>query len=224
MYLISSRAAAHLSTTAVRDARRFDATLFTSNMNKKIDKKIVAGAIGAVLILSGAWIFFGSSSGGGGSTAPTATTTPQASTSPQQTTGYRAPAKSPAWHPVQKPPVAAKISGITPLAYLFSLKQSLLCAIQTTDSYKRSGTMYVADGKMRVNFARTSMIDDGMYFYAWTDGAAQGLRLLAASSASGSAIAGSGGFDPASNISFACNPWTANMSVFVPPASVSFSN
>ncbi len=84
--------------------------------------------------------------------------------------------------------------------------------------------MYVADGEMRVNFAHTSMIDDGAYFYAWTDGASQGLKLLAASSASGSAIAANGGFDPASNISFACNPWTANMSVFVPPASISFSN
>lgn len=195
-------------------------------MNKKIDKKIIAGAIGAAVILGGAWIFFGSSSGGNGSGSPTATTTPQASTSPQQTaqTPYRAPAKSPVWRPAPKPPVAAKISGITPLAYLFSLKQPLLCAIQTTDSYKRSGTMYVANGEMRVNFARTSMIDDGTYYYAWTDGASQGLKLLAASSASGSAIAGNGGFDPASNISFACNPWTANMNVFVPPASVSFSN
>ena len=194
-------------------------------MNKKIDIKIVAGAIGAAIILGGAWIFFGSLSGGNGSGSSTATTTMQASTSPQQAAQTtRAPAKSPAWHPVQKPPVAAKISGITPLAYLFSLKQSLLCAIQTTDSYRRSGTMYVADGEMRVNFAHTSMIDDGTYFYAWTDGASQGLKLLAASSASGSAIAGNGGFDPTSNISFACNPWTANMNVFVPPASVSFSN
>ncbi len=195
-------------------------------MNKKIDKKIIAGAIGAAVILGGAWIFFGSSSGGNGSGSPTASTTMQAGTSPQQTaqTPYRAPAKSPVWRPAPKPPVAAKISGVTPLAYLFSLKQPLLCAVQTTDSYKRSGTMYVANGEMRVNFAHTSMIDDGTYFYAWTDGASQGLKLLAASSASGSAIAGNGGFDPASNISFACNPWAADMSVFVPPASVSFSN
>lgn len=195
-------------------------------MNKKIDNKIIAGAIVVAIVLGGAWVFFGSSSGGNGNVPSTATTTLQASTTPQKTaqTTYRAPAKSPAWHPVQKPPVAAKISGITPLAYLFSLRQPLLCAIQTTDSYRRSGTMYIADGKMRVNFPHTSMIDDGMYFYVWTDGASQGLKLLAASSASGSAIASNGGFDPATNISFACNPWTANMSVFAPPASVSFSN
>ena len=70
----------------------------------------------------------------------------------------------------------------------------------------------------------TSMIHDGEYLYAWTSGASKGLKLPAASSVSGSAIASNGGFDLSTDLSFACNPWTENTSVFTPPASISFSN
>jgi hypothetical protein len=108
------------------------------------------------------------------------------------------------------------------MGYLVSLKQPLVCTVKSTAGYARSGTMYVADGKIRANFTGSSMINDGTHLFAWMTGAIKGIELLTSSSASGSAIATNGGIDPATDISFACNPWTVDASVFSPPSSVSF--
>ncbi len=184
----------------------------------------------AVIVAASAWYVFSRNPNGSGGNPPVATTTP---TSLPALQGKSMPAPVPATksgsgtaqRTTVPAPAPAKASGVTPLSYIFSLKQSLVCSIRTTGtSIQRSGTMYIADGEMRANFTSSSMIDDGTYLYVWQGGASKGLKLLAASSASGSAIASNGGFDPSTPLSFACNSWTKNASLFTPPASVSFSN
>ncbi|MDE1944624.1 MAG: hypothetical protein KGH97_04000 [Patescibacteria group bacterium] len=115
--------------------------------------------------------------------------------------------------------------GVTPVSYLLGLKDSLVCSIKTTgSSAQRSGTLYVADGELRADLTGATMISDGAYLYEWQKGATKGLKLPATSSVAGSAIAANGGFDLATPLSFACNPWTTDASFFTPPDSVSFSN
>ena len=143
-----------------------------------------------------------------------ATSTPKAAVkSPTKTASTPAPVPT-------KP--TAKTAGIASLSFLLGLKQPLICSVKTMSGPARSGTAYVAMGMARANFTSSSMIDDGTYLYAWTNGAATGLKLLAASSVSGSAIASNGGVDLATNLSFSCNPWITDTSFFVQPSSVSF--
>lgn len=142
-------------------------------------------------------------------TAPTATTTQAVKTTSKAVTP-------------RPTATTAKVAGVNTMAYLLDLKEPLVCSVKTTTGYARSGTMYVAGGKIRANFANSSMINDGTHLFAWMTGAIKGIELLSSSSVSGSAIATNGGIDPTTDISFACNPWAVDASVFTPPASVSF--
>lgn len=198
-----------------------------------MDNKIIVWVIATAVVLGGAWYFFSNSPGGSGGWLSAATTTLPISTSTQQTAAKKSSSSSTAGSGAAKKSVtSAKVAGVGPLSYLFNLKQSLVCTVKTAAYVKRSGTMYVADEKMSGNFTgyvngvltNTSMIDDGAYLYVWKNGASTGLKLPAVLSASGSVIASNGGFDPATDLSFACNTWTKNENVFVPPTSVSFSN
>lgn len=194
----------------------------TNNTNQTI-----VWAVVAIVALGSLWYVFSSNLSGSGTGSPVATTTVSTSTQTQQGANNPPPARTGQGSTPSKPPTptSAKIVGTTPISYLFDLRQPLVCSVKTTGtSVSRSGTMYVADGEMRADFTNTSMIDDGTYLYVWAKGATKGLKLLAASGASGSAIASNGGFDLITPLSFACNPWTKDASVFVPPSSVSFSN
>jgi hypothetical protein len=158
----------------------------------------------------------------------TATSTTFTSTTTVPTTSSTKPAQgaqkaSPA--PVKKPAtVTANLQGIGTVEYLFSLRMPLMCSVTTTGTVRRSGALYVAERKFRLNFQTASMINDGSYLYVWKTGAAKGLKLLAAASVSGNAMAANGGFDPGTDLSFACAAWTENPSFFVPPSSVAFAN
>ncbi|MFZ2167499.1 MAG: hypothetical protein WAV50_01365 [Minisyncoccia bacterium] len=179
-------------------------------------------AVVAIVVLAGAWYFYSGSGVWKGGMWSTATTT--VDTSAQSETGQPS-ATSPVKKAGTTQKVApAKVTGLNPIAYLYSLKEPLVCSMKTTSGYARAGTMYIANGKMRANLGSSAMIADGMYLYAWAQGASTGLKLLAATSASGSAIAAAGGFDPATPVSYSCNPWVADASVFTPPTGVSFSN
>ncbi len=200
--------------------------------NDKIIWLFIAILIAAVAVL----IIVSRSGNSSAPSAPAATTTAATTTSaagvpstkPVRTTsGAKKTATKPA------PTIAAKVSGIGPLSYLISLKEPLVCSVKTTTlSMKRSGTVYVAGGKLRGDFlssvngvlVNASMIDDGTHLYAWASGATKGLELLAASSASGNAIANAGGIDLAAQVSYACNAWAEDSNVFIPPTSVTFSN
>ena len=190
----------------------------------------------AVLVVGVAALLIISRFGNGQpSPASTATTTAATTTEAAATSSAAVPARGTS-RTTTRPAatvMAPKVAGVGPLSYLFTFKEPLVCSAKTTSPYaKRSGMVYVSGGELRGNFSGyvngvltdTSMIDDGTYLYAWKSGALKGLQLPAASSAAGSAIATAGGIDPAAQVSYACNPWAENSSVFVPPASVSFSN
>lgn len=190
-------------------------------MNKTINWIIVAiVAFGAV------WYLASQYSPGSGEVPTTtiATTTTSAAPSIPTTPTAQKPAPKAPTGVVQPPVTRPKVAGSSPVAYLFGLKQSLECSITTSGAMKKSGTLYISGTQMRVDFSGSSMISDGTYLYAWMKGASKGLKLLASSSVSGSAMATNGGFDPGTDISFGCNPWTENLSFFVPPTLVSFSN
>ncbi|MFZ2501034.1 MAG: hypothetical protein WAW90_03590 [Minisyncoccia bacterium] len=190
-------------------------------MNNKI-----IGIIAGVIVLGGAWYLVATPSKVG-DTSDVATTTSQVASS--TTVATQAPVKSGTAQKAPLPP--AKVNGVGPFSYLFSLKQSLVCTIKTSPA-KRTGTMYIADGMMRANLSgyvngvltNTVMISSGEYLYVWTRGSTRGLKLPAAVSVSGSAIASNGGFDPVSNLTYSCNLWTKDASVFAPSSAVSFSN
>lgn len=186
------------------------------------DNKTVTWVVATAVVFSSAWYLSTNPSTETGQESPYATTTP---TLPKDTT-----TKSPTTSGTIKTGTApkptstsAKIVGVGTLSYLFSFRQPLICTIKPSATVKRSGTMYISEGKMRANFVGTSMLHDGTYLYVWTQGASTGLKLPAASSVSGSLIATKGGFDLANDLSFACNPWTTDATVFVPPSSIAFS-
>jgi hypothetical protein len=207
-----------------------------------MDTKIIAGLVGVMVVLGGVWYFFTHQSQSTVViTPPVATTTEAVATStapvPQPvaiTHKTNVTTKAPAPKPVGLAPEAVPptVAGVNTVSYLFGLKQSLFCNIKTSNSNKLSGTLYVANDEMRGDFTsiingistNTSMIDDGNYLYVWKSGTPTGLKLLSASSVSGSAIANNGGIDLATNITFACNPWIENATFFAPPSSVTFSN
>ncbi|MDO8742580.1 MAG: hypothetical protein Q7J45_03560 [bacterium] len=188
-----------------------------------MDKQKIIWIAVAIVVLGGAWYLFSGSSGGSDETGLIATTT--SSTSSQQTTAKPSTARpTGSGTTTQKPVAPTKVAGVNTLSYLYSFKQPLVCSVTVGTTVKRAGTMYVADAKMRVNFSTASMIDDGSFLYVWKKGATTGLKLSAVSSVSGSAIAVSGGFDPANPFSFSCSGWTKDVSILTPPGSVTFSN
>lgn len=181
-----------------------------------MNTKTIVWALVAIVVFGGVWYLATSSMGGnvGGATATTSPTSSTVAPARQTTSSsYVAP------KPVK---TAAKTAGIAPLTSLMSMKQALLCSFKTMSGVARSGTLYVAPGLARLNLSTASMIDDGTYLYVWTKGVTTGTKLLAASSVSGSAVTSKGGVDPAADLSFSCNLWTVDGSVFLPPASVSF--
>ncbi len=170
----------------------------------------------AAVVLGGVW-YLSSRPVEVTTVGPTATTTTTGA--PQQTTPKPSSVAPAAPQPTK---TTAQTVGIGSLNHLLGLKQSLTCSFKTVGGVVRSGMLYVAGGQARANLAASSMVHDGTYLYAWMTGASTGTKLLAASSVSGSAIADRGGVDPNRDLSYACNPWTVDTSLFVAPSSVSF--
>ena len=182
-----------------------------------MNTKTILGVIMVVVVLGSAG-YLALNATGGNTGGLTATTSSLATVVPKKTTA------KPSSYTTPKPPTktTAKTVGIGSLLYLLGLRQSLVCSVKTESGTMRSGTLYVAAGMARANFTNSSMIDDGSYLYAWTMGATTGTKLPAPLGVSGSAIVSKGGVDPTTDLSFSCNPWAADASVFVPPTSVSF--
>ena len=207
---------------------------------EKLDNKTLALIAAVVAILGGAWylsasrqptVYTSVSPSGQFQATGVAPTTNLPVTEAQSKATPAASTPKPQTPKV--PTSSSKFAGAGPLANIKAFKESLSCAVETTGTYtKRSGIIYVTNGKVRGNFSglingvktATSMIDDGTYLYAWSDGAKTGLKLIAGSSVSGSAIASRGGIDPAVTLSYACNSWTPDVTVFVPPAAVTFTD
>ncbi len=180
--------------------------------------KALIWAVLAIVVLAGVW-YYVLTQPQGGAPSPTATTTVATTSAPAAQTPV-SPKKTSTAPKVTAP----KVSGYNSISYLLTQKEPLVCTMRVTSPVSRSGTIYVAGGKMRGNFGTAAMIDDGTYLYAWKSGATKGLQLLAAQSASGSAVMSLGALDLETPFSFACNAWSTDQSLFIPPASISFSN
>jgi hypothetical protein len=192
-----------------------------------MNTKMLNWIILAIVVICAIW--FIATLPRGGQQTPTATSTTVTSTTTVRTAPSTNPVtqggQKPGPAPVKKPAaIPANLQGIGTVANLIDFHMPLACSMTTTGSVKRSGSLFLAERKYRVDFPTASMINDGSYLYVWKTGATSGLKLLSSLAVSGSVMATNGGFDPATDITYACAPWLENPSFFVPPASVLFSN
>lgn len=97
------------------------------------------------------------------------------------------------------------------------------------------GTVYVADGKVRGDFAsqvsgygnmESHMLSDGQDVYTWSSIIPQGVKTRMTTSApSETATQTSGqGMSPGQSYSYDCQPWTKDASVFELPSTVTFKS
>jgi len=164
-------------------------------------------------------------------TQPTAVTTPEtAPAAASKTQTKPVSSTKPAQRPVSQPAPAAKpaspaaLSGVGSLNDLLALQKSLSCSVTVRNGTNRTGSVYLALGKFRADLAnQVSVIGDGTHYYAWVRGSTSGL-VLPIVSVSGSALAFHGAFDPAQSLSYGCNPWSVNAAIFIPPATVTFTD
>jgi uncharacterized protein YxeA len=113
--------------------------------------------------------------------------------------------------------------------------QSLECTFDLDVEYsKSSGTVYIADGKVRGNFDivvsmsavgtqkfEAYMIADGEMSYVWSSLIKQGFKIPISESETASNP--QNGVDYNQKLNYSCKPWNADASFFVPPADITFS-
>lgn len=96
-----------------------------------------------------------------------------------------------------------------------------------------SGTSYIAAGKIRGDFTTTTdkttttghMIIDGKTSYLWMDGQTTGFKMsFDPTSVATPSAKESQGIDPNKAMNFTCSGWTVDSSVFVPPATIKFTD
>lgn len=120
----------------------------------------------------------------------------------------------------------------------FSLRQLLAAGepqkctfTDSTDVADTSGTVFVANGKMKGEFDAVTKIDggtqkaymvvDGETVYSWTSVYPQGVKTNISSSVSGDSSQKSA-VDYDKKVDYHCEPWTPDMSVFELPSTVTF--
>lgn len=106
------------------------------------------------------------------------------------------------------------------------------CTVDASTAQSVSaGVTYVSGGKVRGDYttnvegygkAESHMIADGEYVYTWSSMMPQGVKTkMVAQGAGGTATSGQGA-DANQSYSYDCQPWTADASLLVPPANVTF--
>ena len=117
------------------------------------------------------------------------------------------------------------------MAGLIASGQSVACNFQKQDaSGSQSGTVYVAQNKMRGEFNVSDpssgnflmhMINDGEYSYSWGGpfGENQGMKMKASA---GQGASRRQGPDLQEEMEFDCQPWTADAVQFTIPSNVQF--
>lgn len=126
----------------------------------------------------------------------------------------------------------AVAGGMMSIKGLLGLGKSLTCTFSdATSTAKTTGTVYIASGKVRGNFTsnvtnvgevKSYMISDGQEVYIWSDMMKQGFKMKVAASQQTKPNPDAVAPDINKELNYSCNPWTADASVFVPPASVTF--
>ena len=94
-----------------------------------------------------------------------------------------------------------------------------------------SGTVYTADGKARMDISGTyngvttasHAIIDGETYYGWVDGQPSGFKFSTAITGAGSAGSNQN-VDVNKKIDYSCGSWSADASMFVVPANVTFTD
>lgn len=137
-------------------------------------------------------------------------------------------------------------TGKRSLTDFFSMTGSQQCTFSDKTNTS-SGTLFVADGKMRGDFqssnsgktTQTHMINDGTYIYYWTDGAKTGYKMSLATvkeqaakitmapqnnSAGEEKTSSSGPVNMNQQADYSCQAWSADSSKFVIPQDVTFTD
>jgi hypothetical protein len=104
------------------------------------------------------------------------------------------------------------------------------CTYETTEEGQASsGTVYASDGKVRGDFSITTdgvagtghMIADSSTGYFWMEGQTSGMKMMM-NEPDQTANTSNQGIDPNKEYNFACESWTPDESMFVPPSNVTF--
>jgi hypothetical protein len=104
------------------------------------------------------------------------------------------------------------------------------CTFTSEKQASTSGSVYIADGKMRADFISTNegqsinghMIITSGYSYIWTDLVKRGMKVaLTETQASGSA--NNQGMDVNQTVGYTCKPWSVDESKFILPTDIPFT-
>lgn len=119
----------------------------------------------------------------------------------------------------------------TSLTSLLATSGSRQCTFESsTPNSTSSGTVYIADGRMRGDFTSSAsgatveshMIVENDTSYVWSSAMPQGVTLpLASMSAQGGA---SESIDPNAQIDYTCDAWNTDEHMFTLPADVTFQD
>lgn len=100
-----------------------------------------------------------------------------------------------------------------------------------TEMGSSAGVVYVAEGNIYGDFdivtaqgssLKAYMITDGEYSYVWSSSIPQGFKVALADAEAQTSSQAVEGIDYNQALDYDCAPWTADLSVFVPPANVTF--
>lgn len=106
------------------------------------------------------------------------------------------------------------------------------CTYQDTAAGNVSGTTYVSAGKVRADFTTTAgkttisghMISDGKTSWIWMDGQLTGFKMAFDQTSTPSAGSAPQGVDVNKAMNYSCSVWTADATMFTPPATVNFTD
>lgn len=118
-------------------------------------------------------------------------------------------------------------SGEQTLAELLAAGTAQTCTFTQADG---EGTVYVANGKMRGDFTSVAdgktmtshMISDGTTAYTWVDGMPTGFKMMMNSAQAAGQQPGT--VDINQRLGYNCSSWSADASVFTPPAGMQFND
>lgn len=120
-------------------------------------------------------------------------------------------------------------SGTATFGELAMRADSSECQVSTThDVVTSSGTVYVANGKVRADFTAKAVgmsitghvIQTEGYAYSWSDLMPQGVKVRIDEAP---AAAASQGFDSSTQVEYSCIEWMTDESKFAVPSSVTFT-
>lgn len=113
---------------------------------------------------------------------------------------------------------------------LMAMGQNQSCTFE--DETGNSGSVYASSGRVRGDFATningklesSHLLVDGQYAHIWTEGMANGIKISLDAIADIDTTSAQQSVDIDEKVDFDCSPWSVDASLFVPPASVQFTD